>query len=448
MPSPSTSGHAPVYEDYARCVHCGICLNTCPTYRLWNVEADSPRGRIHQMIQVELNGAPVSDSFVEHIDKCLDCRSCETACPSGVEYGRLVEHARARIETDYQRPFLARFARDFTFRKLLPYPRRIALLAQLLRFYQRSGLQSLARASGILRLFGLADRERLLPPVDDSFFFSQLGRTFPAAGPRRARVAFFAGCVAQVTFTKLNEATIRVLTANGCEVVVPATQFCCGALAAHAGVRDAARDLARKNLDAFLGGDFDAIITNAAGCGSTLKEYDHLFASSEPDHIRAQAFRSQVRDVTEFLAELGLSAPLQEIPSRVTYQDSCHLLHGQKIRNAPRQLLQAIPGLDFVELPYSEICCGSAGVYNVTQTKASLDLLAEKMQHAAATGARTIATANPGCLLQLRAGAQLHNTRQEVLHVVELLDLALKKSNEAAGSKNISRVESGLDTRS
>jgi len=448
MPSPSTSGHAPVYEDYARCVHCGICLNTCPTYSLWNVEADSPRGRIHQMIQVELNGAPVSDSFVEHIDKCLDCRSCETACPSGVEYGRLVEHARARIETDYQRPFLARFARDFTFRKLLPYPRRIALLAQLLRFYQRSGLQSLARASGILRLFGLADRERLLPPVDDSFFFSQLGRTFPAAGPRRARVAFFAGCVAQVTFTKLNEATIRVLTANGCEVVVPATQFCCGALAAHAGVRDAARDLARKNLDAFLGGDFDAIITNAAGCGSTLKEYDHLFASSEPDHIRAQAFRSQVRDVTEFLAELGLSAPLQEIPSRVTYQDSCHLLHGQKIRNAPRQLLQAIPGLDFVELPYSEICCGSAGVYNVTQTKASLDLLAEKMQHAAATGARTIATANPGCLLQLRAGAQLHNTRQEVLHVVELLDLALKKSNEAAGSENISRVESGLDTRS
>jgi glycolate oxidase iron-sulfur subunit len=448
MSSASTSGHAPVYEDYARCVHCGICLNTCPTYRLWNVEADSPRGRIHQMIQVELNGAPVSDSFVEHIDKCLDCRGCETSCPSGVEYGRLVEHARARIETDYHRPFLARFARNFTFRILLPYRRRIALLARLLRFYQRSGLQSLARASGILKLFGLADRERLLPPIDDSFFFSQLGRTFPAPGPRRARVAFFAGCVAQVTFTKLNEATIRVLTANGCEVVVPAAQFCCGALAAHAGVRDAAQDLARKNLDAFLGEDFDAIITNAAGCGSTLKGYDHLFSSVEPDYPRAQVFRSKVRDVTEFLVDLGLSAPLQEIPSRVTYQDSCHLLHGQKIRNAPRQLLQAIPGLDFVELPYSEICCGSAGVYNVTQTKASLDLLAEKMQHAAATGAKTIATANPGCLLQLRAGAQLHNTRQEVLHVVELLDLALKKSNEAAGSENISGVESGLDTRS
>jgi len=448
MSTTSATSYAPVYEDYARCVHCGICLNTCPTYRLWNVEADSPRGRIHQMIQVDLHGARVSDSFVEHIDKCLDCRSCETACPSGVEYGRLVEHARARIEADYKRPFLAQLARHFTFRKLLPYPARIAAVARLLRFYQRSGLQSLVRSSRILKLFGLLDREALLPPIDDSFFFSQLGRTFPAAGPRRARVAFFAGCVAQVTFTKLNEATIRVLTANGCEVVVPAAQFCCGALAAHAGVRDAARDLAHKNLDAFLGEDFDAIITNAAGCGSTLKEYNHLFSSDEPDQCRAQAFRSKVRDVTEFLADLGLSATLQAIPRRVTYQDSCHLLHGQKIHNAPRQLLQAIPGLDFVELPHSEICCGSAGLYNVTQTKASLDLLAEKMQHAVATGAATIATANPGCLLQLRAGARLHNTNQEVLHVVELLDLALKKSNHSAGSENVPRVESGLDAPS
>ena len=216
-------------------------------------------------------------------------------------------------------------------------------MARLLRFYQRSGLQSLARGSGILKLLGLVDREALLPPIDDSFFFSQLGRTFPASGPCWARVAFFAGCVAQVTFTKLNEATIRVLTANGCEVVVPTAQFCCGALAAHAGVRDAARDLAGKNLDAFLGEDFDAIITNAAGCGSTLKEYDHLFSSGEPDYARAQAFRSKVRDITEFLADLGLSAPLKEIPGRVTYQDSCHLLHGQKIPYAPRQLLQAIP---------------------------------------------------------------------------------------------------------
>jgi glycolate oxidase iron-sulfur subunit len=460
---PTIPGQNPTYEDYARCVHCGLCLNACPTYRLWNLEADSPRGRIHQMIQVSqsefatvarpepANGKqdapasgghgqwpitataslPITASFVDHIDKCLDCRACETACPSAVEYGKLVEHARAVIERDFKRPLFTRMARNFVFRELLPYPRRIAAAARLLRFYQRSGLQFLARATGILKLLGLADRERLLPPIDDSFYFSQLGRTFPASGTRRARVAFFAGCVAQVTFTHLNEATIRVLTANGCEVVVPAAQLCCGALAAHAGVRDAARDLARKNLTAFQLEDFDAIVTNAAGCGSTLKEYDHLFSQQEPEYKQAVAFQAKVRDVTEFLADLGLCAPLQPLKPltlRVTYQDSCHLLHGQKVRSAPRQLLGAIPGLEFVELPHSEICCGSAGIYNVTQTKASLELLADKMHHAAATAAETIVTANPGCLLQLRAGVQLHHTNQEVLHVVELLDRAIAKS--------------------
>jgi glycolate oxidase iron-sulfur subunit len=364
---------------------------------------------------------PITASFVDHIDKCLDCRACETACPSGVQYGKLVEHARARIERDYQRPVFTRLARDFVFRKLLPHPSRIAAAARLLRFYQRSGLQTLARVTGALKLLGLADRECLLPRIDDSFFFGQLGRTFPASGPRRARVAFFAGCVAQVTFTQLNEATIGVLTANGCEVVVPAGQLCCGALAAHAGVRDVARDLARKNLAAFLREDFDAIVTNAAGCGSTLKEYDHLFSHDEPEHHQASTFGAKTRDVTEFLAALGLSAPLEPLPLRVTYQDSCHLLHGQKISAAPRQLLRSIPGLEFVELPYSEICCGSAGVYNVTQTATSLDLLTEKMSHAAATGAQIIVTANPGCLLQLLAGTQLHRTGQEVLHVIELL---------------------------
>ena len=419
-------GLQPVYEDYARCVHCGLCLNNCPTYRLWHLEADSPRGRIHQMIRVEQSEVPVNASFVEHIDKCLDCRACETACPSGVEYGKLVEFARARIERDYRRPFLSRLARGFAYRHLLPHPRRIAFFARLLRVYQRSGLQTLARRSGVLRAMGLAEREALLPRIDDQFFFRRLGKTFQAIGERRARVAFFGGCVAQVTFSALNEATIRVLTANGCEVVVPARQVCCGALASHGGVRDAARDLARRNLKAFSNDEFDAIVTNAAGCGSTLKEYSHLFTKDEPEFQAAKEFESRVRDVTEFLASLGMVAPLKPNPSRVTYQDSCHLLHGQKVREAPRSLLREIPELDLVELPYSDICCGSAGVYNITQTEASLELLTEKMKHAASTNATTIVTANPGCLLQMRAGAQLHKTGQRVLHVMELLDRSLE----------------------
>jgi glycolate oxidase iron-sulfur subunit len=419
------SGLIPIYEDYARCIHCGLCLNACPTYRLWNLEADSPRGRIHQMIHVEQGDGSVTDSFVDHIDKCLDCRACETACPSGVEYGKLVEYARARIERDYRRPLLSRVARDVVYRRLLPYPKRIVTVARVLRFYQLSGLQSLARSTGILELFGLDKRERLLPRVDSSFFYDRLGKTFPAAGERRARVAFFAGCVANVTFAELNAATIRVLTANGCDVVVPDGQLCCGALAAHAGVRDVARELARNNLRAFLLNDVDAVVTNAAGCGSTLKEYDHLFTPGEPEYGQASAFAKKTRDVTEFLAALGLSAPLKGLPLRVTYQDSCHLLHGQKVREAPRKLLRAIPRLDLVELPYSDLCCGSAGVYNVTQTDASLELLAEKMYCASSTGAQVIATSNPGCLLQMRAGAEMHHTNQQVLHVIELLDQAI-----------------------
>jgi glycolate oxidase iron-sulfur subunit len=318
-------------------------------------------------------------------------------------------------------------ARDFVFRELLPYPKRIAILARLLYFYQRSGLQAVVRATGILRLFGLAEKERLLPPIDHRFFFSKLGRTYPATGPKRARVALFAGCVAQVSFSALHDATIRVLTANGCEVVVPAGQTCCGALAAHAGVRDVARSLARVNLEVFLGDQFDAVITNAAGCGSTLKEYEHLFAAGTKEHDKAHTFRKKMRDVTEFLADLGLSAPMAGMPMRVTYQDSCHLLHGQKIREAPRKLLRAIPGLEIVEMAMADYCCGSAGSYNVTETQTSLALLAEKMKHAQATNATIIVTANPGCLLQMRAGAEIHSTGQEVVHVMELLDRALVK---------------------
>lgn len=415
----------PAYEDYSRCVHCGLCLNHCPTYRLWGREADSPRGRIRQMILVDQGRLELGDSFVEHIDRCLDCRACETACPSGVEYGKLVEMARAQIEQNYPRAWLSTQLRTIAYRDLLPYPRRLAMLARLLRIYQLSGLEFLARRSGLLKLLGLEWQAALMPHINSHFFYSRLGKIYKAKGEKRARVAFFAGCVAQVAFAPLNDATIRVLQANGCEVVVPSSQVCCGALAAHAGFRNTARELAYRNIETFLGDEFDAIITNAAGCGSALKEYPHLFPEGEPTHAMAQKFAAKMKDITEFLDSLGVVAPMRPIEARVTYQDSCHLLHGQKVREAPRKLLRAIPGLDLVEMPLSDQCCGSAGVYNITQPDASMALLKQKMHHARETKAAIIATANPGCILQMRAGASIHQTGQEVLHVVQLLDRAL-----------------------
>jgi glycolate oxidase iron-sulfur subunit len=423
----------PTYEDYSHCIHCGLCLNQCPTYRLWGREADSPRGRIRQMLLIDQGRLELGEAFVTHIDRCLDCRGCETACPAGVQYGKLVEMARAQIEQKYKRPWSARVMRDLVYRKLLPYPGRIAAAARLLRIYEKSGLAMIARGLGILKLMGLEERERLLPRIEPSFFFNELGKTFPAKGERRARVAFFGGCIAQVMFAEMNRATIRVLQASGCEVVVPAGQTCCGALAAHAGVRDVARELAQKNMDVFLSEEFDAIVTNSAGCGSTLKEYTHLFpeggAEGAPGNgasrAKAEKFEKKMKDVTEFLAELGLTAPLKQTPLRVTYQDSCHLVHGQKVREAPRKLIRAVPGVEFVEMPLSDICCGAAGVYNVTQTEASLDLLERKMDTVAQTKAQAIVTANPGCMIQLRAGAASRGTGQEVMHVVELLDRAM-----------------------
>ena len=421
----------PTWELYSRCIHCGLCLNNCPTYRLLGLESDSPRGRIHQMILVEEGRLKLGESFVRHIDLCLDCRACETACPSGVEYGKLVESARAQIERSYRRPLLSRLGRWLGLRQLLPYPARLAAFGRLLRFYQRSGLQRVARASGAWKLFGkLGQAEHLLPPMDEKFFFSELGQVFPAAGKRRARLAFFAGCIAQVAFAELNRATIRVLQKNGCEVVVPAGQLCCGALHVHAGARDTARRLAATNLEAFLSDKFDAIVTNAAGCGSTLKEYELLFPADDPQRARAADFAARVRDVNEFLADPeasgGLQPPTAALKMRVTYQDSCHLVHGQKIRSAPRELLRQIPGVELVEMKLADHCCGSAGVYNLTEPDVAQALLAEKMACARATGAQAIVTANPGCLLQLRAGVEQFGTGQEVLHVVELLDRAYK----------------------
>ncbi len=415
---------APTWDYYSKCVHCGLCLNNCPTYRLLGVEMDSPRGRIRQMILVDQGRLALSDSFVQHIDRCLDCRACETACPSGVQYGVLVEAARGQIAQHYHRPLFARLARRLLFHELLPYPKRIRVLGRLLRFYQRSGMQAFVRAARLASLVGLKDVVTFLPPMSKRFFFDRLGTTLPAIGQRRFRVAFFAGCLAQIMFHELNEATVRVLQKNGCEVVIPSGQLCCGALALHAGERDLARWLARKNLEAFLGDSFDAIITNAAGCGSILKEYEMLFSADSELRERSAGFSRKVKDVNEFLATVGLACPLRETRLRVTYQDSCHLVHGQKIKDAPRKLIRMVPGVELVEMFNADHCCGSAGIYNVEQPAISLALLDEKMVYAKATGADVVLTANPGCMLQLRAGVIRAHTGQYVMHVVELLDQA------------------------
>lgn len=415
----------PTWELYSACVHCGLCLNQCPTYRVLGLEMDSPRGRIYQVLQVDSGRLQIGDSFVTHIDRCLGCRACETACPSGVQYGRIVERARTEIEKNYKRPLLNRWLRSYFYKKVLTNFDLLARWAKVVRWYQRSGLQNFLRKAALLKIIGLDQLDALSPQIEDKFFFGEFGAEFPAAGEERARVAFLAGCIANVAFAELNRATIRVLQKNGVTVLVPAGQGCCGALHAHAGYREEARALARRNLDAMLHPALDAIVTNAAGCGATLKEYDDLLLSDPAYASKAQQFAAKVKDVTEFLAGLGLRAPQEKIQARVTYQDPCHLAHGQKIRTAPRDLLKAL-GVEFVELPHADFCCGSAGTYNVLQNRLSMQILDSKMDDVASTWADVVATANVGCMLQLRAGVQARKLNMQVMHVIELLDQAYK----------------------
>jgi glycolate oxidase iron-sulfur subunit len=413
-------------------VHCGLCLNACPTYRELGVEMDSPRGRVYQMVQVA-NGAAITPSYLEHIGLCLACRGCESACPSGVPYGRMIEDARAQIEAQAKRGRVATALRRFAFEKLLQSRGWMTAAGTALYLYEASGVKALVRGMGLLKLLGpLGDLGQLAPTAEPPFFFSQIGRTFAPEGAKRYRVAFLSGCIANVAFARLNEATVRVLQRNGCEVVVPPGQGCCGALHVHSGLKDEARKLARKNIDALNidavmgGGGYDAIITNAAGCGSTLKEYGELLEDDREYAHKARAFAAKMKDVTEFLAEIELNPRMGRMDAAVTYQDSCHLAHGQKIRSAPRKLLAAVPGLEFREMPGADICCGSAGIYNVVENEMSMQILASKMAAVNATGAQIIATANPGCLLQLEAGVRLHGAKQRVMHVVEVLDQAYR----------------------
>jgi glycolate oxidase iron-sulfur subunit len=387
---------------------------------------DSPRGRIYQMAQVSSGAAEIGPSYIEHIELCLACRGCETACPSGVEYGRLVEAARAEIETKIRRPWRERFIRHMVFRKLLPSRFNLGLAGAVLYLYQASGLKRLVRTLGFLPR-RLSEMESLAPEIETPFFFRYYGQVLAAEHAERYRVAFLGGCIANISFARLNEATVRVLRKNGCEVSIPAAQGCCGALHVHAGMREEARKLARRNIDAILDGNYDAIITNAGGCGSTLKEYGELLEHDPAYAEKARRFSALMKDVTEFLASIELNPNLRAAPLVATYQDSCHLAHGQKVRSAPRKLLASVPGLELREMPLSDLCCGSAGIYNVVHTGMAMALLEKKMASVNGTGAEVIVTANPGCMLQLAAGVRKYGRGQRVAHVVEILDDAYGK---------------------
>jgi glycolate oxidase iron-sulfur subunit len=422
------------YDDLLACVHCGFCLPACPTYAELGQEPDSPRGRIYLIRALADGRTTLTDPAVRHLSLCLACRACETACPAGVRYGHLIEAARAAVEAARPGSGLRRLARRVAFGWLLPSPGRLRALAGALRLYQRSGLQALVRRSGMLRLLpaSLAASEALLPPLPPAGARGPLPGRVPADPPRRLRAGFLHGCVQDVVFRAHNDATLRLLARNGVEVAVPPAQRCCGALHAHAGDPEAARALARANVAAFEAAGVEVVVVNAAGCGAHLRSYGHLLRRDPAWAARAEAFARRVRDVTEVLAEAPLRGPLGPLALRVTYHDPCHLAHGQRVRSAPRALLAAVPGLEVVELGESEMCCGSAGSYNLTEPAMARRLLARKMRHVEATGAAAVVTANPGCILQLQVGAREAGRGLEVLHVVELLERAYA-AGDAAG---------------
>ena len=404
------------------CVHCGLCLDFCPTYRLLGHEADSPRGRIYQVRQVyEGKIKPDDPDFREHIYACLDCRACQTACPSGVQYGTIIEAARAVAEpANASEKTVGRAILGSVFTR----PRLLDAAGVGLRMYQRTGLQRLVRGSGALRLLPVRMREMeaMLGPTQGGIRRWSAPHVTPARGPVRYRVGFIEGCIMPQLFGDTNAATVRVLAMNGCVVYSPPKQGCCGALQMHTGDRPTAQDLARRNIEAFEGLGLDAIIINAAGCGSTLKEYAHLLSDDPRYAERARAFQNLVKDVSEFLASIDLVPPTQPVPMRVTYQDACHLVHGQGIRQQPRKLLRQIPGLELVEMNFSDVCCGSAGIYNLTHYDLSMRVLEEKMDNVLATGATAVVAPNPGCTMQLAYGARRRGVELELLHVVDLLD--------------------------
>jgi glycolate oxidase iron-sulfur subunit len=413
-------------EGVHQCVHCGLCLASCPTFSELGTEMDSPRGRILLIKSLAEGRIGLGDASVRHLSLCLDCRACETVCPAGVPYGRLIEAAKAEIEQQRPGSPLRRAFRWLNFGLLLGRPRLLALAAATLRLYQRSGLQALVRRSGLVRLLPgtLSAWEALLPTIPPRADRAPLPPLTPAVGARRGRVAMLAGCVQSVVFGAHNRATARVLASNGWEVVAPADQGCCGALNAHGGDHARAVAMARRTIDAFAASGAEAVVVNTSGCGAHMKAYGTLLADDPAYAGRAETFARGVQDLAEFLAREPLRGPLHPVPLTVTYHDPCHVVHGQKIRCQPRDLLAQVPGLRLVDLPESDWCCGSAGIYNLTEPEMAGRLLRRKVRHVQSTGAEALVTANPGCILQIQQGLRAAGRDIPVLHLVEVLDRA------------------------
>ncbi len=412
------------------CVHCGFCLSTCPSYRVIGKEMDSPRGRIYLMDAINEGTIPLNEATVEHFDSCLGCLACVTTCPSGVQYDKLLVATRPQIERNYPRSLPDKLIRQIIF-SLFPYPDRLRFLLAPLLVYQKLGLQKIVRSTNLLKKVSprLAAMESILPKVTFKAFQDNLPTVIPAQGEKRYRVGMILGCVQRLFFSPVNEATVRVLTANGCEVIIPSSQGCCAALPEHQGQTQQAQSLARQMIDSFADTEVDAVIINAAGCGHTLKEYGHILEDDAEYKEKAQEFAKKVKDVQEFLATVGLTSKLSPITDEtltLVYQDACHLLHGQKISVQPRQLLKQIPQVKLVEPVDAALCCGSAGVYNMLQPEVAEELGNQKVQNLLNTGADLIASANPGCTLQINKHLELQGKKINVIHPIELLDFSIR----------------------
>ncbi len=422
------------YSVVQQCMHCGLCLPTCPTYDATKLERNSPRGRISLMRAIADGRLDATKTFADEMYFCLGCLACMTACPAGVNYAELFEHARAEAEQSGVLKSPERNAiRAFTLRWLFMDQRRLQLVGLAMRLYQQLGLQTLLRRSGVLNLLPrrLQELEAMTPPVQPQFSSELISPVTAAVGPKKYRVAVLTGCAQDIIFSDVNRDTVEVLARNGCEVMTPPEQLCCGSLHAHNGEWELAQQLARKQIDQFPPEQYDAIITNAAGCGSHLKHYAKLLEHDSVYHRRAELWDSKLKDVHEWLAQIGINRPdASGAPEQtVTYHEACHLCHGQKITAQPRQVLRAIPNLKLIELPESTWCCGSAGIYNLIQPEMAGELLDRKLRHIKTTRASIVATGNPGCLLQIINGARQQNLPLRVVHPITLLAEAYRRAS-------------------